>query len=66
MIRQRQGGHPQGLRPFEQTANRSGAVQQAVMAMTMQMGEGKRAHGFLLAASVWADNCILPPFITRR
>ena len=52
MIGQRQGRHSQGLRPFEQTSDGTGAVQQAVVAMTMQMGERKCAHGFLRVASV--------------
>ena len=51
VVGQRQGGHPQGLRPLQQSANRAGPVQQAVVAVAMQMGERKRAHGFLHAAS---------------
>ena len=45
VVRQRQGGHPQGLRPLQQPANRAGPVQEAVVAVAMQMGERKRAHG---------------------
>ncbi len=52
MIGQRQGCHSQGFCPFEQSPDRAGAVQEAVVAMTMQMGERKCAHGFLHAASV--------------
>ena len=39
VVRQRQGGHPQGFRPFQQPTNRAGPVQKAVMAVAMQMGE---------------------------
>ena len=56
VIGQRQGGHPQGLRPFEQSADRAGPVQQAVVAMAMQMGEGKRAHGVPPCGEQMTDN----------
>ena len=48
VVRQRQGVHPQGLGALQQVLDLAGSVQQAVMAMTVQMYKRRRA---LMAAS---------------
>ena len=45
VVGQGQGVHLQGLGPVEQAADRARPVQEAVVAVTVQVGEGMAAHG---------------------
>ena len=75
VVRQGQGVHPQGLRPLQQSADRARPVQEAVVAVAMQVGEGKGAHrGDLHVLSLAGQRFILlrrriggsPAFLTTR
>ena len=44
VVGERQGVHAQLFGPFDQLVDRAGPVQQAVMAVAMQMNKRRRAH----------------------
>jgi len=47
MVRDRQGVHPQLFGPRDHAVDRAGPVQEAVVAVTMQMNKRRRGHGSL-------------------